>query len=286
MDQPVGSGVGAGHVGLHADRRQRVAAPARREVAQHVARGRVDIRLVEGDPLRAHVAEDVHGAAREAQEERHRVRVGEPAQVLEPDRVVEVMQRHHRLDPALAQGDHHLAVSGERSVVEAPDLGLDARPVDRHPQRGQAQVPREVEVPFRVLPPVASDPAAVAGLDVAEGLPARPGARRPAGRALALVGRGRHAPAEAVREPQGLGYGTNTPWTARTVLSSRLSMYPSSPPSHDGDLVELPDRAPALEEPQAAATGTARSRSWSPSTWTRRPGQPFPHTAPGVAAGS
>ena len=112
------------------------------------------------------------------------------------------MQRHHRLDPALAQGDHHLAVSGQRGVVEAADPGLDARPVDRHAQRGQVQLAREVEVPFRVLPPVACDPAAVAGLDMAEGLPARPGARRPAGRALALVGRGRDAPAKAAGKPQ------------------------------------------------------------------------------------
>ena len=167
MDQLVCSRVSASHVCLHADRGRRVAAAPGREVAEHVARGRIDVGLVEGHPLRAHVAERLDGVAGKAQEERHGTRVGEPPEVLEPHRVVEVVQRHHRLDAARAQGNDHLAIAAQRLIVEVADPRLDTRPVHRHPQRSQAQVAREVEVAFGVLPPVTRDPAAVAGLDVA-----------------------------------------------------------------------------------------------------------------------
>ena len=93
---------------------------------------------------------------------------------LEPDRVREVVQCDHRLDPASAQSSEHLAVAHQRAVIPLTRRRLDAAPFEREAQRVQPHLRGGVEVALGVVPPVAGAPAGFAGLDVSRALPRVP----------------------------------------------------------------------------------------------------------------
>src|SRR5208282_2840031 len=99
-----------------------------------------------------------------------------------------------RPDAALVQSAQNLAVTFQRRLVPNPRLRLDAAPLHRDPQGIDSHFLGQVEIEFRVAPPVAGAPAAVAGLDPSGRFPCRPLIVVVV--AFHLVGRGRNAPEE------------------------------------------------------------------------------------------
>src|SRR5919201_5107237 len=105
-----------------------------------VALRRVDVRLVEGHPSAADVGQPLDCAGDKAAEALRGSGGEERARILEPDRIGEVVERDHRLEPTVAQAGRDLAVALERVIVPAARARLDPAPLDRHAEGVQADV--------------------------------------------------------------------------------------------------------------------------------------------------
>jgi hypothetical protein len=94
----------------------------------------VDLRAEALDDLRRHRGDVVDG-----------LRVGPAALVVDPHRVVPVVERDERLDALGLHRVGHARVVGQALRREHARLGLDPRPVDRDPVRVGAQAGGEAD---------------------------------------------------------------------------------------------------------------------------------------------
>ncbi len=210
--------VGGGH-GL------RRAPDAGRMLAPPVAHVRDHPRLVDRDPPANPVAQGAGHDPGVVGEEISGVPGRPAALVLQCLRQVPVVERHQRGDPALQQRVHEPAVVRQAGRVRAaPAVRLDARPGDGEPVSAGVQLGRQGDVLLEPVVVVARDVPGVAvrgppGL-VAERVPDRPAFPVLAGRALDLVGGGRHTPQESRREGVTL---LAVRWTHPILLGSPIS---------------------------------------------------------------
>src|SRR5690606_4835567 len=135
------------------------------------------------------------------------VAVRPAARVLERLRQVPVVERREGADAGLEQGVGEPAVVVEPLRIRGAAPGrLDARPGDREAVAGESHLLLERDVLGPAVIGVAGAIAGVAVLDpagrVREAVPDRLALAVGLPRALDLVGRGRGAPAEAVREDE------------------------------------------------------------------------------------
>ena len=132
----------------------------------------------------------------------------------------EVVKRDHGLDAGVPQRADHLAVAVERRAVDFAFARLDARPLDRHSVRAEAERLLQRDVTLPASPRVARDVRPVAPLDP----PRLPRELEPvAGRAAALDLGGRRGGAEEE------GRGEDDHGAAPSLLQAQRahSMLPS-----------------------------------------------------------
>ena len=176
--------------------RRHPVADARRLDALGVPEERDDPRLVVGDPLRHDVAELLAHQRRVVGEALGGVARRPPAHRLAGARQVPVVERRHRLDPALEQTLDEPPVELDAAPVQLPPpVGLHPRPGDREAVRLEPQRRHQVEVAAPAVVVVARDLARVAAGHAArqraEVVPDRRAAPALADGALDLVRRGR-----------------------------------------------------------------------------------------------
>ena len=195
----------------------------RRVVAEEVAHEADDVGLVDGAGHADDVADRVRDARRVVADPPGHVGVLEAAGRGDPARQREVVQGHDRREAPLAAALGHGAVARQRALVDAPALGLDARPLHREAVGVEPEARDQVEVLRPAVPRVAGGPARLGdggarrALEVGPvGLPA----------ALDLVARGGGAPQEHVegarRHP-------------RTLLSARRRSRSAPRPRSESD---------------------------------------------------
>ncbi len=199
VDRPIGAAVGQQHPAQDGERPAHAVRARRERLTAHEPAVRVNDRLVDRAPEGHLVAQRLDYAGREAGEEILDQWVLPRAQLGQPQRVGEVVQRDHRLDAAGAQQAEHLGVLAQRGLVEQSLLRLDPAPFDRDAQAVQPQLSRAVEVGRGDLqvPPVGRGAGHVSVVDAARLLlPCGPLVVPVA--ALVLVRGGRGPPQEAV----------------------------------------------------------------------------------------
>ena len=132
VGQPIGVDVGRGQVGVDVGERLQ-GADAGRPDPEVVGVGGVDVGLVDGDPLVHQVAERGDHPLRVLLEGLGALGVQEAAGVLEPDRVVEMVQGDQRLDPGVDQPAELAAIVVDRGHVELAAAGFHPGPLQTHP---------------------------------------------------------------------------------------------------------------------------------------------------------
>ena len=199
VDRPVGAAVGQQHLPQDLERPAHAVRARRERFAAHVTAVRIDDRLVDRTPQRHLVAQRLDDARCEAGEKILDLGILPRADLGQPQRVGEVVQRDHRLDAAGAQQADHLGVLAQAGLVEQPRLRLDPAPLDRQAQAVDPELGRPVEVGRGGLqvPPVGRPAGFGAVMDAARLLLPR-GPLVVAVAALVLVRGGRNAPQEAV----------------------------------------------------------------------------------------
>ena len=134
-------------------RQPRIGDP-RRDDSLHVAAEEQHHRLVEGQHHRVDPAEHLGAGPRVPPERTHALRQVPRRLPVEPGRVGEVMERHHRPEAHVGHRHQPAAISVEDRVVEPTALRLDARPLEAHPKGGRAQIAREPVVLAPAVPVV------------------------------------------------------------------------------------------------------------------------------------
>ncbi len=165
-DRRGGGGVAAQHGGGGAERLDDAGRAGRPE-AQQIALRHIDHGLVDRTPELAQVAQPLDGARHKAGEAQGRVGVQPAAELFEPARVGEVVQRDHGRDAAPPQRQQQLAVALDRGLVEGAVARLDPAPLHREPVRVLSQRRDPIEVGRRVAPPAAGVARAIAAPDPA-----------------------------------------------------------------------------------------------------------------------
>src|SRR5712691_3803533 len=189
----------APEVARHAVLRGQVPAVARRELAGDPSVDAVDRRLVDRAPHPDQVAELVDRTLHERKKRARRVGRGPSALADEPQRVREMVQRHHRQDSLLSQLTEDVAVVPDLARVELTFRGLDSRPLDRKPVRVLVELAQHREVLAIAVVVVARDRGRVAIGDMARRLLPLPPVVV-AVVALDLVRRARRSPKKALGE--------------------------------------------------------------------------------------
>src|SRR5262249_3117535 len=136
----------------------------RRELAQKISQGGIDVGFIEGGPVNTQIAQSLQHMLCEPLKKTNGFRRREPASVFKPQRVGKMVEGHKRPDAAPAKRLKHGAVAAERSQVPTALFGFDPAPLKREPQRVDAKPLRAVKVLLRVAPPVASQAGVVARL--------------------------------------------------------------------------------------------------------------------------
>ncbi len=134
----------------------------RRPDASKPALPQADQRLVEGQPEVAQIAQRIDDRACVALEERDALAVFPAATRRKPERIGEVVQRHHGLDAPVAQAADHGTVAVQRRVIDLAGAGLDTAPLDAQPMGVEPQPLHVIEIALGIGPPIAGEPAAVA----------------------------------------------------------------------------------------------------------------------------
>ncbi len=127
----------------------------RRPAALDVALEPEDARLVDRDPPLDEVARLSSDMVGIVGQTRHDLRVAPAAQVGEPARAGEMVQRDHRLDARLFQAFELSPIRVQSGLIEAARLGLDARPLDRHSIGIQTDAAQERDVFGPAIPGIA-----------------------------------------------------------------------------------------------------------------------------------
>ena len=166
-----GGSVGPADVAERGHRQLWIGDP-RRDDSLHVPAEQQHHRLVEGQHHRVESAEHLGAGAGVAPERSDALRAMPRGFPMEPGRMREVVQGHHRPQSHLGQSHEAPAIAVERRLVEAPTLRLDARPLQAHPERARPEVARQAVVLAPAIPVIHASPGDV--LHVSGPLPVAP----------------------------------------------------------------------------------------------------------------
>ena len=173
MEHPVAADVAVGHVFEHGEGLGEFLV-SRGPVAEEIAVGRIDVRLVDGDPVADEIAEAVGAELGKGEEIVEIFAFGERAHALEPHGVGEMVDRQQRADAELAQVFQLRAVVRDGGFVDLPALAHDPGPLDAETGDGQVQTGHERAVLAPAVPVVVGDGGVGAVLDPALVIPVVP----------------------------------------------------------------------------------------------------------------
>ncbi len=147
-----------------------------RPVAEEIAVGGIDVRLIDGDPVAGQIAETVGTKLGKGQEIIEIFTFGERAHALEPHGIGKMMDGQQRADAELAQVFQLRAVVRDGGLVDLPALGHDPGPLDAETGNGQVQTGHQCAVFTPAVPMVIGDCGIGSVLDLTLMIPVVPAA--------------------------------------------------------------------------------------------------------------